>query len=161
MLTRCADGPRARLQLREAARPRTRNSKPARRRVCISGEKRAPPRLLTILDQKADLAVDAKYRDLIILDNHFGILDPKRTDATQGLRGFANGLAAGVVEPVRRLRDDLDIPYDRHRPLLPVYFARAKHERKETRPASLGFVSDEENIGRARGAHGKGCRRFR
>ena len=27
MLTRCADGPRARLQLREAARPRTRNSK--------------------------------------------------------------------------------------------------------------------------------------
>ena len=27
MLTRCADGPRARLQLRQAARPRTRNSK--------------------------------------------------------------------------------------------------------------------------------------
>src|SRR4051794_24370727 len=121
MLTRCAEGPRARLQLREAARPRTRNSKPARRRVCISGEKRAPPRLLTILDQKADLAVDAKHRDLIVLDNDFGILDPKRTNATQGLRCFANGLAAGVVEPVRRLSDNLDVPYDRHRPLLPLY----------------------------------------
>src|SRR4051794_27455866 len=127
MLTRCAEGPRARLQLREAARPRTRNSKPARRRVCISGEKRAPPRLLTILDQKADLAVDAKHRDLIVLDNDFGILDPKRTNATQGLRCFANGLAAGVVEPVRRLSDNLDVPYDRHRPLLPLYADRGPY----------------------------------
>src|SRR5215213_3835625 len=71
-----------------------------------------------ILDQKADLTVDAKHRDLIILDDDLGILDPKRTNSTQGLRCLANGLAAGVIEPVRRLRDDLDIPYDRHRPLL-------------------------------------------
>ncbi len=112
-----------------------------------------PARLLTILDQKADLAVDAKHRDLIILDNDFGILDPKRTDATQGLRCFANGLATGVVEPVRRLRDDLDIPYDRHRPLLPLYSARGKHEREETRPASFGFAADEPEGGTlARGA---------
>src|SRR3954468_10724102 len=122
-------------------------AKPARRRVCISGAKRAPARLLTILDQKADLAVDAKHRDLIVLDDDLGILDPKRTDAAQGLRCFANGLAAGLVEPVRRLRDDLDIPYDRHRPLLPVYSARAKHEREETCPASFGFASDEPDKG--------------
>src|SRR4051794_27022492 len=98
-------------------------AKPARRRVCISGEKRAPPRLLTILDQKADLAVDAKHRDLIVLDDDLGIFDPKRTDAAQGLRGFANGFAASVVEPVRRLRDNLYIPYDRHRSFLPLHLA--------------------------------------
>src|SRR3954447_21567703 len=44
-----------------------------------------------------------------------------RFNASQGLRCFANGLAAGVVEPVRRLSDNLDVPYDRHRPLLPLY----------------------------------------
>src|SRR3954453_6343249 len=39
MLTRCADGPRARLQLRQAARPRTRNSKTRLEgRVCNTGE---------------------------------------------------------------------------------------------------------------------------
>src|SRR4051795_9224510 len=115
------------------ARPRHRipeMQNPPRRRVCISGEectsarllsRLSPPRLLTILDQKADLAVDAKHRDLIVLDDDFGILDPKRTDAAQGLRCFANGLAASVVEPVRRLSDNLDVPYDRHRPLLPLY----------------------------------------
>src|SRR3954447_18650109 len=106
-----------------------------------------PPHLLTILDQKADLAVDAKHRDLIVLDDDFGILDPKRADAAQGLRCFANGLATGVVEPVRRLRDDLDIPHDRHGPLLPVYSARAQHEREKTRPASFGFVSDKGKTG--------------
>src|SRR3954452_21612029 len=96
---------------------------------------RAPslPRLLSVLDQKADLAVDAKHRDLIVLDHDLGILDPKRTDAAQGLRCFANGLAAGVVEPVRRLRDDLDTPHDRHRPFLPyTAFCRVKHGRQET-----------------------------
>src|SRR5215213_4817396 len=36
-------------------------------------------------------------------------------------------------------------------------FARAKHERKETRPASLGFASDREHTSRARNAHGEGC----
>src|SRR3954471_23843392 len=169
---RCARNPlRARLRLREATKPRThRNAKPAskgglayparsaRRRACYRTSR--PSRRLTILNQKADLAVDAKHRDLIVFDNDFGILDPKRTDAAQGLRCLANGLAAGVVKPVRRLRDDLDIPYDRHRPLLPLYFARAKHERKETRPPSLGFAadaSDRENIGRARDAHDEGC----
>src|SRR3954470_12083516 len=38
-------------------------------------------------------------------------------------------------------------------------FARARHERKETRPPSLGFAldeSDRENIGRARDAHDEG-----
>src|SRR3954471_15811113 len=100
-----------------------------------------------ILDPKADFCVDAKHRDLIVLDDDLGILDPKRTDSTQGLRSLANGLAAGVVEPIRRLRDDLDIPYDCHRPLLPLYFARSKRERKETPPAPLGFASDEPDGG--------------
>ena len=39
-------------------------------------------------------------------------------------------------------------------------FVRARHERKETRPPSLGFAldeSDRENIGRARDAHDEGC----
>ena len=40
-----------------------------------------PLRRLTILDQKADLAVDAKHRDLIVLDDDLGILNRKRTDS--------------------------------------------------------------------------------
>src|SRR5215204_564257 len=61
-------------------------SRKARRRACYPAF--SPLRLLLVLDQKADLTIDAIHRDLIVLDNDLGIFDPKRADAAQGLRGF-------------------------------------------------------------------------
>jgi hypothetical protein len=70
--------------------------------------------LFFFLDNEADLSIDAVHRDLVVLDDAFGILDPQRFDAAQGLRRFFDRLFARLIKPLRRLGDDLDAAYDRH-----------------------------------------------
>src|SRR5690242_244721 len=70
--------------------------------------------LFFFLDDEADLSIDAVHRDLVVLDDAFGVLDPERFDAAQGLRGFFDRLFARLIKPLRRLCDDLDAAYDRH-----------------------------------------------
>jgi hypothetical protein len=92
-----------------AARPAVR-----RRELCYSPRRGL---LLFFLDNKADLSIDAVHRDLVVLDDAFGILDPERFDAahraalrlgvknrferalfervTGGIRGVAAGAASG------------------------------------------------------------------
>ena len=119
-----------------------------------------PPRLLTILDQKADLAVDAKHRDLIVFDETSAFLIqnelmPRKVfDASRMASRQASSNPFGDCAMTSIFRT-IAIGLSSH-----CIFARAKHERKETRPASLGFAldeSDRENIGRARDAHDEGC----
>ena len=73
-----------------------------------------PAPLPALFDEKADFAVHAVHRDLIILDNAFGVFDPEGIDTAKGLSGFLDCLPTGVVKAVWRLRDDLDTADDRY-----------------------------------------------
>jgi hypothetical protein len=68
----------------------------------------------SIFDEEADLAVDAVHRDLVVLDNAFGVLDPERFNAAQGLGGLLDRLLTGVIKTLCRLRDDFNVADDRH-----------------------------------------------
>src|SRR5207248_3271869 len=56
--------------------------------------------LVFFLDNKADLSIDAVHRDLVVLDDAFGILDPERFDAAHGLRSFFDRLLACLIKPL-------------------------------------------------------------
>src|SRR5690349_1533726 len=64
---------------------------------------------------ETELTVDAEHRDLIVLDDALGVLDPEGANAAQRRGRLPDRLATGVVKAFGRLRDHFDRADDGHR----------------------------------------------